>query len=154
MRGVPLATVSNLLGHTTPAMTLCYAHLSPKHLTSAVRMLDVQSDSSLDRLLDNRPKQSSPTAALVMGKSTVGPNNTLIDLMKEGGAEAGILSAGVAQVLEDMGNPRLYAYGYRVGHLSLFVATLTSSVRFTVWANTYLTPVSEDCFDTHSRSIK
>ena len=53
-------------------------------------MLDVQSDSSLDRLLDNRPKQSSPTAALVMGKSTVGPNNTLIDLMKEGGAEAGI----------------------------------------------------------------
>ena len=63
-------------------------------------MLDVQSDSSLDRLLDNRPKQSSPTAALVMGKSTVGPNNTLIDLMKEGGAEAGIISEGIAQAVD------------------------------------------------------
>jgi integrase len=42
MRGVPLATVSNLLGHTTPTMTLRYAHLSPKHLTSSVRVLDPQ----------------------------------------------------------------------------------------------------------------
>ena len=40
MRGVPLATVSNLLGHTSPTMTIRYAHLSPKHLTSAVRVLD------------------------------------------------------------------------------------------------------------------
>ncbi len=40
MHGVPLATVSNLLGHTTPSMTLRYAHLSPTHLTSAVRVLD------------------------------------------------------------------------------------------------------------------
>jgi len=45
MRGVPLATVSNLLGHTSPTMTLRYAHLSPKHLTSAVRVLDPISDS-------------------------------------------------------------------------------------------------------------
>jgi len=43
MRGVPLATVSNLLGHTSPTMTLRYAHLSPKHLTSAVRVLDFTS---------------------------------------------------------------------------------------------------------------
>lgn len=40
MQGVPLATVSNLLGNTTPTMTLRYAHLSPKHLTPAVRVLD------------------------------------------------------------------------------------------------------------------
>ena len=40
MRGVPLATVRNLQGHTSPTMTLRYAHLSPKHLTSAVRVLD------------------------------------------------------------------------------------------------------------------
>lgn len=46
MRGVPLATVSNLLGHTSPTMTLRYAHLSPKHLTSAVRVLDPQSITS------------------------------------------------------------------------------------------------------------
>ncbi|MBX3334866.1 MAG: hypothetical protein KF876_12125 [Nitrospira sp.] len=45
MRGVPLATVSNLLGHTSPTMTLRYAHLSPKHLTSAVRVLDSVSPS-------------------------------------------------------------------------------------------------------------
>ena len=45
MRGVPLATVSNLLGHTSPTMTLRYAHLSHRHLTSAVRVLDPVSDS-------------------------------------------------------------------------------------------------------------
>lgn len=49
MRGVPLATVSNLLGHTSPTMTLRYAHLSPKHLTSAVRVLD-----SLSGTADNK----------------------------------------------------------------------------------------------------
>ena len=57
MRGVPLATVSNLLGHTSPTMTLRYAHLSPKHLTSAVRVLDPNSDSSLDSYLTIQPKQ-------------------------------------------------------------------------------------------------
>ena len=40
MKGIPIATVSNLLGHSSPTMTLRYAHLSPKHLTSAVRVLD------------------------------------------------------------------------------------------------------------------
>ncbi|MEQ1679810.1 MAG: hypothetical protein ABL950_04275 [Nitrospira sp.] len=46
MRGVPLATVSNLLGHTSPTMTLRYAHLSPQHLTTAIRLLDPQSSTS------------------------------------------------------------------------------------------------------------
>jgi integrase len=58
MRGVPLATVSTLLGHTSPTMTLRYAHLSPKHLTSAVRVLDPHSDRSLDSYLTI---QSKPT---------------------------------------------------------------------------------------------
>ena len=57
MRGVPLATVSNLLGHTSPTMTLRYAHLSPKHLTSAVRVLDPHSDKSLDSYLTIQPEQ-------------------------------------------------------------------------------------------------
>jgi len=48
MRGVPLATVSNLLGHTSPTMTLRYAHLSPKHLTSAVRVLDPRPDQACE----------------------------------------------------------------------------------------------------------
>ena len=64
MRGVPLATVSNLLGHTSPTMTLRYAHLSPKHLTSAVRVLDPQTDSSLDSYLTIQPKQT-PEGVLV-----------------------------------------------------------------------------------------
>ena len=64
MRGVPLATVSNLLGHTSPTMTLRYAHLSPKHLTSAVRVLDPQTDRSLDSYLTIQPKQA-PEGVLV-----------------------------------------------------------------------------------------
>jgi integrase len=58
MRGVALATVSTLLGHTSPTMTLRYAHLSPKHLTSAVRVLDPHSASSLDSYLTIEPKQT------------------------------------------------------------------------------------------------
>ncbi|BCA55308.1 integrase [Nitrospira sp. KM1] len=54
MRGVPLATVSNLLGHTSPTMTLRYAHLSPKHLTSAVRVLDPDSERSHDSYMTIR----------------------------------------------------------------------------------------------------
>ena len=47
-RGVALATVSNLLGHTPPTITLRYAYLSLKHLTSTVRVLDPHSASSHD----------------------------------------------------------------------------------------------------------
>ena len=38
-------------------MTLRYAHLSPKHLTSAVRVLDTHSSRSLDSYLTIEPKQ-------------------------------------------------------------------------------------------------
>jgi len=39
-------------------MTLRYAHLSPNHLTSAVRVLDPQSSRSLDSYLTIQPKQT------------------------------------------------------------------------------------------------
>jgi integrase len=59
MKGVPLATVSILLGHTSPAMTLRYAHLSPKHLTSAVRVLDPHSVQSQDSYWEMQPEPNS-----------------------------------------------------------------------------------------------
>lgn len=40
MRGVPIAVVQQLLGHTTIQMTMRYAHLAPGHLKSAVAALD------------------------------------------------------------------------------------------------------------------
>ena len=66
MRGVALATVSNLLGHMSPTMTLRYARyapLSPKHLTSAVRVLDPVSSSSHDNYMTIELKQT-PEAVL------------------------------------------------------------------------------------------
>jgi integrase len=39
MAGVPLNTVRELLGHTTPSMTLRYAHLAPDHKAHAVEQL-------------------------------------------------------------------------------------------------------------------
>lgn len=39
MAGVPLNTVRELLGHTTPVMTLRYAHLAPDHTAEAVERL-------------------------------------------------------------------------------------------------------------------
>jgi integrase len=40
MKGVPLATVQQLMGHTTIAMTMKYAHLAPDHLKSAMDLLE------------------------------------------------------------------------------------------------------------------
>ena len=39
MAGVPLATVSNLLGHSNISMTMRYAHLSPSYLADAVELV-------------------------------------------------------------------------------------------------------------------
>lgn len=55
--------VRNLLGRTSPTMTFLYAHLSPKHLTSAVRVLDPNSDCSLDSYLTIRPETQSEEAS-------------------------------------------------------------------------------------------
>ncbi|MDR4495053.1 MAG: tyrosine-type recombinase/integrase [Nitrospirales bacterium] len=40
VRGTPIATVSELLGHKSLSMTMRYAHLSPAHKAEAVRSLD------------------------------------------------------------------------------------------------------------------
>lgn len=40
MKGVPIATVQQLMGHTTIAMTMKYAHLAPDHLRSAMDVLE------------------------------------------------------------------------------------------------------------------
>jgi integrase len=40
MQGVDLTTASRLLGHKDVTMTLRYSHLSPKHMTQAVDVLD------------------------------------------------------------------------------------------------------------------
>jgi hypothetical protein len=55
MKGVPLTTVSVLLGHTSDSMTRRYTHLSPKHLTSAVRVLDPVSTSAHDNYMTIEP---------------------------------------------------------------------------------------------------
>lgn len=40
MRGVPLLTVSKLLGHATMQMKLRYSHLAPDALDTAITALD------------------------------------------------------------------------------------------------------------------
>jgi integrase len=40
MRGVPMRTIQELLGHASGAMTLRYAHLSPTVGQDAVALLD------------------------------------------------------------------------------------------------------------------
>ena len=93
MKGVPLATVSTLLGHTSPMMTLRYAHLSPKHLTSAVRVLDPIPDSSHDNYMTIEDKQTHESVGVgVRNEGTETPkpldrsgDNQLLRVGAEGG---------------------------------------------------------------------
>lgn len=64
MAGVPLSAVSELLGHTSLAMTMRYAHLSPKHLTEAVRILDGESSSLDNNMTIGGSKRGEAGAAL------------------------------------------------------------------------------------------
>jgi site-specific recombinase XerD len=47
MRGVPIRTVQELLGHSTIEMTMRYSHLSPDARRNAVKVLDVKEPISL-----------------------------------------------------------------------------------------------------------
>ena len=58
MNGVDLATVKDLLGHKSLAMTMRYAHLSPRHKRKAVNILDKvlsnnQTENSVHNLVHN-----------------------------------------------------------------------------------------------------
>jgi hypothetical protein len=57
------------------------------------------------------------------------------------GAEAGIISEGVAQVVEDMGNPRSRRSDTPTSHYDLFASLRSSSAHLSAPINTYLTPV-------------
>jgi site-specific recombinase XerC len=54
--GVELNDVRELLGHKTMAMTLRYAHLSPKHQAKVVNILD--------RIMSQNPPQTEKVVKL------------------------------------------------------------------------------------------
>lgn len=90
MRGVPLATVSNLLGHTSPTddASLCPFISQAPHLSGSG--VDPHLDSSLDSYLTIQPKQT-PEGLLVGVQKDGVKTPQLIDSIGEErvGAEAG-----------------------------------------------------------------
>lgn len=63
MRGRPLKEVQEVLGHKSFSMTLRYAHLSPKHLRSAVESLNgLTPDQSTLDLMTHKRSQSVESA--------------------------------------------------------------------------------------------
>lgn len=56
MRGVPLKSVQELLGHSTMEMTMRYAHLSPEVKRDAVAVLDLPAPSEDHHRITNTPK--------------------------------------------------------------------------------------------------
>lgn len=59
MAGVPIASVSKLLGHATLTMTMRYAHLAPDHLQSAVEVLTQIKGNTSAANQDNQPKEET-----------------------------------------------------------------------------------------------
>jgi site-specific recombinase XerD len=58
MEGAELNDVRELLGHKKMDMTLRYAHLSPKHKTKVVNILDqvlTQKSPQVDKVVQLRP---------------------------------------------------------------------------------------------------
>src|SRR5439155_24310829 len=79
MRGVSLKELQELLGHSSLAMTMRYAHLAPEHLRAAVSRLEgltnaqraempteaaTQEPSEQVRLSQNSSKELAPRAGL------------------------------------------------------------------------------------------
>lgn len=58
----------------------------------------------------------------------------------KGGAEAGIISEGVAQVIDHMGNPRLQALGCMVGDLFLLSVLVELHTSLPAGVTPYNTP--------------
>jgi integrase len=54
MKGVPLLTISRLLGHSDVKMTMRYAHLAPNYLHDAVNMLNIGQENPTSHLLHNQ----------------------------------------------------------------------------------------------------
>jgi len=65
MRGRPMKEIQEVLGHKSMAMTLKYAHLSPKHLRTAVESLDglTPSVDISEQMTHKRAQSETPEAA-------------------------------------------------------------------------------------------
>jgi len=66
MRGAPLGSVAELLGHTSMKMTMRYTHLSPAFLSAEVSLLDPPKPPPADE-----PPSSAKTASPVAPTSAV-----------------------------------------------------------------------------------
>lgn len=75
MRGRPLKEIQEILGHKFFSMTLRYAHLSPRHLRTAVESLaGLTPDAvTLDQMTQKMAQSTSAES-----NADVAPHNTLI----------------------------------------------------------------------------
>jgi integrase len=64
MAGVPLRTITELLGHKTLGMVMRYAHLALAHLQEAVERLGAYSEKPTDTSTDTRAPVGEATAAV------------------------------------------------------------------------------------------